>query len=37
MSSGGRADERQTMNEPKRLDGFLLNGVPDEQDLRDYA
>lgn len=25
------------MDEPKPLDGFLLNGVPDEQDLRDYA
>ncbi len=25
------------VSKPKRLDGFLLNGVPDEHDLRDYA
>ena len=25
------------VNEPKRLAGFLLNGVRDEQDLRDYT
>ena len=25
------------IDKPKRLDGFLLNGLPDEQDLRDYA
>ena len=25
------------IDKPKRLDGFLLNGLPDEQDLRDYS